>query len=191
MPEPFREKDRWAESGLSLARDLQGMHERVRSKPVPDTSDYSERFILPDAVAAAVSGLAGGVAFLLVLEADLRLTGRNVDDLIILGRPFVQNPAHARRVGVAIHLANSVALAQIYRLVEDRLPGSPWLKGAIFANVENLVLYPITVLEDLHPAVRDGQVDRYFTWPAFWQSVPRHVAYGAVLGSLYTRLTRR
>lgn len=154
-------------------------------------TETSDRTVLPKPVAATVSGLVGGIAFLLVLEADLRLTGRNVDDLIVLGRPFVRNPAHARRAGVVIHLANSVALAQIYRLVEDRLPGSPWVKGTIFANVENLVLYPVTVLEDMHPAVRDGQVDRYFTWPAFWQSVPRHVAYGAVLGSLYARLTRR
>lgn len=154
-------------------------------------SDPSDRSIVSKPVAAAVSGLAAGAAFLLVLEADLRLTGRNVDDLIILGRPFAQNPAHARRVGVVIHLANSVALAQIYQRVESRLPGSPWVKGTIFANVENAILYPVTILEDVHPAVRDGQVDRYFTWPAFWQSVPRHVAYGAVLGSLYARLTRR
>ena len=41
------------------------------------------------------------------------MTGRNVDDLIILGRPFVHDPAQARGVGVAIHLANSVALAQV------------------------------------------------------------------------------
>lgn len=154
-------------------------------------SDETEHGALSYAAAATVSGLVAGVAFLAVLEADLRLTGRNVDDLIILGRPFVRNPEHARRVGVAIHLVNSVALAQVYRLVEKRLPGGPWLKGTIFANVENAVLYPATVLEDLHPAVQDGQVDRYFTWPAFWQSVPRHVAYGAVLGSLYARLTRR
>jgi hypothetical protein len=141
-------------------------------------------------LAATVSGLVAGAAFLLVLEVDLRLTGRNVDDLIILGRPAVKNPEDARRVGAVIHMVNSVALAQVYRLVEDRLPGSPWVKGAIFANVENMMLYPVTYLEDLHPAVREGQVDRYFTWPAFWQSVPRHVAYGAVLGGLYARLTR-
>jgi hypothetical protein len=150
-----------------------------------------EHSVLSDGVAATVSGLVAGLAFLVVLEADLRLTGRNVDDLIILGRPAVRNPKHARRVGVAIHMANSVALAQVYRLVEKRLPGSPWIKGTLFANVENAILYPATYLEDLHPAVRDGQVDRYFTWPAFWQSVPRHVAYGVVLGSLYARLTRR
>lgn len=153
--------------------------------------DSPESSGLSRPVAATVSGLVAGVAFLLVMEADLRLTGRNVDDLIILGRPMVRNPEQARRVGLAIHMVNSVGLAQLYRLVEDRLPGSPWLKGTIFANVENSLLYPVTYLEDLHPAVRDGQVDRYFSWPAYWQSVPRHVAYGAVLGSLYARLTRR
>ncbi|MFT4036728.1 MAG: hypothetical protein QM692_01005 [Thermomicrobiales bacterium] len=145
---------------------------------------------LPDSLAATVAGLAAGVAFLAVLEADLRLTGRNVDDLIILGRPMVKDPAYARRAGVVIHLANSVALAQLYRLAEPHLPGAPWLKGVIFANVENLILYPFTALEDLHPAVRDGQVDRYYNWPAFWQSVPRHIAYGAVLGAAYARLRR-
>lgn len=146
---------------------------------------------LPDALAAALAGLAAGCAFLVVLEADLRLTGRNVDDLIVLGRPLVKDPASARRAGVAVHLANSVALAQLYRLAEPHLPGAPWLQGVIFANVENLILYPMTYFEDLHPAVRDGQVDRYFTWPAFWQSVPRHIAYGAVLGAAYARLRRR
>ena len=70
------------------------------------------------------------------------------------------------------------------------MPGPAWLKGVIFANVENVILYPITLFEDIHPAIRTGQVDRYFTWPAFWQSVPRHIAYGAVLGVLYERLGR-
>lgn len=137
-----------------------------------------------------MSGLVAGAAFVAVLEADLRLTGRNVDDLIILGRPFVAEAKHARAVGGAIHAANSVGLASIYALVEPRLPGPPWWKGVLFASVENLILYPITRFEDHHPAVRDGQVDRYFTWPAFWQSVPRHIAYGAVLGMLYERLRR-
>src|SRR5829696_3418070 len=60
--------------------------------------------------------------------------------------------------------------------------GCPGKKGVIFANVENVILYPITLFEDNHPAIRMGQVGRYFNWPAFWQSVPRHIAFGAVLG---------
>lgn len=142
-----------------------------------------------DPNAVAVSGIAAGAAFAAVLEADLRYTGRNVDDLIVLGRLFVGNPKNARAVGVAIHMLNSLALASLYAVLEQRIPGPPWLKGVVFANVENLILYPVTVFEDIHPAIRDGQVDRYFNWPAFWQSVPRHIAYGAVLGILYGRLT--
>ena len=142
-----------------------------------------------DPKAVTVSGLAAGAAFVAVLEADLRLTGRNVDDLVVLGRRFVEDPKNARPVGTAIHVVNSLALASLYALCERRFLGPPWLKGIVFANVENLILYPLTILEGKHPAIRDGQVDRYFNLPAFWQSVPRHVAYGAVLGVLYDRLS--
>jgi hypothetical protein len=141
-----------------------------------------------DPKVVAISGLAAGAAFVAVLEIDLRLTGRNVDDLMILGRPFIEEPAKARALGGALHAFNSVALASLYAMLEQRIPGPGWLKGVIFANVENAILYPIALFEDIHPAIRSGQVDRYFTWPAFWQSIPRHIAYGAVLGILYDRL---
>ena len=141
-----------------------------------------------DSRAVAVSGLAAGAAFVAVLEADLRLTGRNVDDLMILGRPFVADPTRARAVGGAIHAVNSLALAGLYAILERRIPGPAWLKGVVFANLENVILYPVTRFEDIHPAIRTGQVDRYYNWPAFWQSVPRHIAFGAVLGLLYDRL---
>ncbi len=144
-----------------------------------------------DLRAAALAGLAAGAAFVAVLEADLRLTGRNVDDLVFLGRPLVRDPRLARRAGLAIHAANSVALAALYaRLAHGRLAGPPWWRGVLFANVENGLLYPLTVFDRLHPAVQDGQLDRYWSWPAFVQSVPRHVAYGAVVGALYERLRR-
>jgi hypothetical protein len=123
-----------------------------------------------------------------VLETDLRLTGRNADDLMVLGRPFIEEPARARALGGGIHAVNSLALASLYGMVERHITGPSWLQGIIFANVENVILYPITLFEDIHPAVRTGQVDRYFTWPAFWQSVPRHIAFGVVLGVLYDRL---
>ncbi|MDF3017226.1 MAG: hypothetical protein K0R44_2451, partial [Thermomicrobiales bacterium] len=135
-----------------------------------------------DAKAVSVSGLAAGAAFVAVLEADLRLTGRNVDDLMILGRPFFAGSTKARAIGGAIHALNSLALAGLYAMLERRIPGPAWLKGVVFANVENAILYPVTRFEDIHPAIRTGQVDRYYNWPAFWQSVPRHIAFGAVLG---------
>jgi hypothetical protein len=141
-----------------------------------------------DPKAVAVSGLAAGAAFAAVLEADLRLTGRNVDDLLILGRPFVADPTKARAVGGAIHVVNSLALAGLYAMLERRIAGPAWLKGVVFANVENVILYPVTRFEDIHPAIRTGEVDRYYNWPAFWQSVPRHIVFGAVLGILYGRM---
>jgi hypothetical protein len=143
-----------------------------------------------DAKAVAVSGLAAGTAFVAVLEADLRLTGRNVDDLMILGRPFFADPTKARAIGGAIHALNSLALAGLYGMLERRIPGPAWLKGVVFTNVENVILYPVTRFEDIHPAIRTGQVDRYYNWPAFWQSVPRHIAFGVVLGVVYDRVRR-
>ena len=140
------------------------------------------------AKAVTISGLAAGAAFVAVLEADVRLTGRNVDDLLVLVRPFTAESTKARAIGGAIHAVNSLAMASLYAMLEPRLPGRPWLKGVIFANVENVILYPITLFEDIHPAVRNGEVDRYFTWPAFWQSVPRHIVFGVVLGVLYDRI---
>ena len=109
-----------------------------------------------DPKAVVISGLAAGAAFVAVLKADLRLTGRNVDDLMVLGRPFVADPTKARAIGGAIHVVNSLALAGLYAVLERRVPGPAWLKGVVFANVENAVLYPITRFEDIHPAIRTG-----------------------------------
>ena len=143
-----------------------------------------------DLRAVVLAGLAAGAAFVVVLETDLRLTGRNVDDLMLLGSPLVRDHRRARATGMVIHAVNSVALAALYARLVDRLSGPAWLRGVIFANVENALLYPLTAFEEWHPAVRDGKLDRYWTWPAFLQSVPRHVAYGVVLGALYERLRR-
>lgn len=145
-----------------------------------------------DPRAATVAGLAAGAAFVAVMEADLRLTGRNVDDRIFLGRPLAPDrPEAAKGIGTLLHVLNSIGFAWLYALLEARLPGPPWAKGVLFFNLENVVLYPLTALDRKHPAVQDGQIAPYFTWPAFLQSIPRHVAYGAVLGVLYDRLRRR
>jgi uncharacterized protein DUF6789 len=143
-------------------------------------------------VAATIAGLVAGIAFVLVMDVDLRLTGRNVDDRIALGRPFVADrPERAKSVGFVAHLIASIGFGWLYAWLQRWLPGPPWWRGVLVFNIENLLLYPLTAWEDLHPAIRDRQIDRYFTWPAFFQSIPRHVVYGAVLGALYDRLARR
>jgi hypothetical protein len=142
--------------------------------------------------AATIAGLVAGLAFVATMEIDLRLTGRNVDDRIMLGRPLVPDqPERAKTVGLALHLVNSIGFGWLYAALQGWLPGPPWLRGVLLFNLENAMLYPFTAWEDLHPAIRDRQIDRYFTWPAFLQSIPRHIVYGAVLGALYDRLTHR
>lgn len=143
-----------------------------------------------DLRATTIAGFAAGVAFYAVMEADLRLTRRNVDDRIFLAGPLVSDPEAARRVGTIIHFANSLGFAALYAAVEPKLPGPPWWKGVLFFNLENVLLYPLTALGDRHPAIRAGVIADYWTWPAFLQSIPRHVAFGAVLGEVYARLRR-
>jgi hypothetical protein len=145
----------------------------------------------PRAILAA--GLAGGAAYLATMVVDLRLTGRRVDDLLFLGRPIARerNRRQARLAGVAVHLVNSIVLAAVYaRFGRSHFRGPGWWRGILFANLENAALYPLTRFEDYHPAIRAGEVDRYWTWPAFLLSIPRHIAYGAAAGAVYDRFRR-
>lgn len=156
-----------------------------RVGPVEVPADFDPR-------AAALAGLVAGAFYLEAMELDLAFFRRNTGDLVLLGRPFVKRAARARTAGLAIHLGNSAALGVVYALLaEARLSGAPWRRGVLFASLENVVLYPLTALDQKHPAVRDGQIDRYWNAEAFVQSVPRHAAYGAVLGFLYDRWRRK
>ena len=143
-----------------------------------------------DLPAAVGSGLLAGAAFYAVLLVDLKI-GRNVDDRVLLGRTVVRDPDKAVAAGTALHALNSAAFGVIYAAVEDRIPGPPWWKGTLFFNIENVLLYPLMKFGKHHPGIRDGQIDDYWTWPAFLQSIPRHVAFGAVLGIAYDRLSRQ
>lgn len=145
-----------------------------------------------DLPAATAAGVAAGLAYVAEMAIDLRAFGHNADDLRLLGGTLVRGGAAARGLGLLMHLGASVGLGVLYAAVaRERLPGPPWLRGVIFANVENAVLYPLALLERHHPAIARGEIDRYWNATAFIQSIPRHVAYGAVLGALYERLPAR
>lgn len=144
-----------------------------------------------DRKAIVAAGIAGGAAYLATMAVDLRMTGRRVDDLLFLGRPIAKDRRRARLAGIVVHLLNSVVLAAAYaRFGRSRLGGPGWFRGVIFANVENAALYPLTIFESHHPAIRSGELDHYWTWPAFLLSVPRHIVYGAAAGAVYERMRR-
>jgi len=143
----------------------------------------------PDLTAAALAGLAGGAAYLSEMAIDLRVSRRNVDDLLFLGGPLTSHKARAKRFGLAIHCLNSLALGLVYgHVVRPRVAGPGWRTGMLFASLENVVIYPMTIADSRHPWVRSGQLDRYWSRPAFALSVFRHLAYGAALGATYDRL---
>jgi len=156
------------------------------------------KFVAPlrrvDVRAAAVAGVISVVAYAATMDLNRKLTGSRVDDLVLLGRPLVpRRPDLARRVGAAIHLANGAAIGVAYAaLGHERLPGPSWLRGMLFLTAENTLLYPLTaLLTNRHPAVADGQLDPYWTWPAYLESTPPHLVYGALVGPLYDRLRGR
>lgn len=145
-----------------------------------------------DRRAATIAGIAGGLAYVATMEIDNRLLHRDVDDLELLGRPFTDGPDGAKLIGTPIHLFNSVLLALTYAAVaRDRLPGPACLKGVTFANIENTALYPIAAFESLHPGIRNGEIERYFSLASYLQSIPRHISYGAVTAALYERLRKQ
>lgn len=134
------------------------------------------------------SGLIAGGAYLAAQTVDLAYTGNSVDDRILLGSANPLPPGHERAIGVCIHLVTCVAASALYaKAVAPSLKGPGWLRGAIFASLENMLLYPLVLLEDFHPAIRDGRLDSYQSWTAFLQGAWRHVWFGAALGAMNRR----
>jgi hypothetical protein len=141
--------------------------------------------------AASMAGSVAGIAYAATSELDNRISGRDLDDLKLLGRTFVADQTRAKRLGLLIHLFNSVSLAALFPKLRRYLPGTGVVQGITYGTVENTVLYPIAALENYHPGVRNGEIDRYFSLKAYLWSIPRHIAYGATLGFLYDRFARQ
>src|SRR5690348_919105 len=135
---------------------------------------------------AVMAGLAGGFAYLIEQSIDLRVFRVNVDDIQLLGRFFSSNPRVWPAIGLAIHCFNAISLACVYALLGRYLPGPGWLRGIIFAQIENTLLWPITlILDRYHPGRKAGTLAAYNAPVPFLQGILRHLAYGAVLGLLY------
>ena len=140
-----------------------------------------------DARAALLAGGAASAAYLVANEADVHLLRYPQRDLMLQGRML---PAFAPvwpLAGLVMHVGFGMTLALLYAAVgRDRLPGPPWLRGALWANLENCLLWPLTPLIDRwHPAVRDGAMPPLANWRCFAQAVARHTVYGATLGLVY------
>ena len=138
---------------------------------------------MPRWVRTIIAGVGAGGAYLLAQGVDRAITNNRLDDRVLVGRLLPVRRDHAVAVGTVLHLVNSIALAGVFRhLVRDRLPGPMWSRGLVFALVETVLAYPVALLEDAHPAIRDGQLDSFQTPTAFAQQAWRHAVFGGVLG---------
>lgn len=143
-------------------------------------------------VHGALAGLPAGLAYLAVEWIDNRVSHRRLHDLQLLARPFVRSSRRANTLGFGIHLVNSMALGAVYGLIaEPRLPGSPLVKATLFVSIENTLLYPALALERFHPARKTNDMGSYWSVRSYLWTIPRHVAYSAVIGPLYARLRNR
>ncbi|HYI16558.1 MAG TPA: DUF6789 family protein [Thermomicrobiales bacterium] len=142
-------------------------------------------------VAGMLAGLAGGAAFAAVMELDMALSRRRVDDFQLLAG-FGPTRDKWRVVGPLVHSINSVSLGGLYGVVAQFIPGTGWRKGLTFALAENTLLWPIIiVLDRVHPAIRSGELPVYNRpWPFLVENL-RHATFGIVLGTVYERLTQR
>lgn len=139
---------------------------------------------------AAVAGLLGTVAYTIVMEGDMALTGNRFNDIRFIqgliegkGTPQKRFPLLAW----TIHLLNGALLGELYAAVCKRfLPGPNWLKGAMFGELFIVSAWWLTPLADkYHPMIKSGELPELATWPSFFQNVVRHLIFGLMLGLLY------
>lgn len=133
-----------------------------------------------------VAGSAAATAYLAGQATDRRLITNDYDDLLLWGGLLSRDPRRRRRIGLLVHYTLGVALALAYQVALPALPPLPgWLRGLLFAQAENTILYPgVIVLNAIHPDVPAGRLPSLLTWRYFWVESVRHAAYGIVLGAL-------
>lgn len=121
---------------------------------------------------------------------DMRVFDHPYSDPELLGRFFVPRGDGWRIPGYAMHLANGAVFGAVYAVVAGRVPGPGTAKGVAAGMGEHLATWPLTrLVATAHPARR--RLPKLYGEPrAFWQSVWRHVLFGAVLGALEERLRR-
>jgi hypothetical protein len=147
---------------------------------------------------AGLAGAAGAIAWEVVARA-LLAAGLPLFDLVRVLGTLVAGDGPAWRwwpAGLAVHVAVGIVWAVFYAyFVWSILDRPPAVQGAAFslgpALLAGLVMVP--QLDAMHPLILAGEMPRLGVFGAGWGwggpagIVAGHLAYGAVLGGLYTR----
>lgn len=132
-------------------------------------------------------GAGAGVVAAMVWAAqqplDKRLFGSDYDDVELLGK-LVTRGKHWPLAGLALHAGNGAAFGAAYSLARERLPGPPWARGLLLAQLENFGLWPLGRLSDRYHPAREELPKLAGNRPALAQATWRHALFGIVLGTL-------
>lgn len=136
---------------------------------------------------ALLAGAAAGTAYLAATWLDSKLSSHPFNDVKLLGQIFTTRTPWWQLQGLLSHYAFGSLVAMVYASWGVRsLPGPGWLKGLIFLQIENTLLYPGALLMDkFHAGIKSGQLAPLMSWKTFKGQVVRHIAFGVALGLLY------
>jgi hypothetical protein len=135
---------------------------------------------------AVTAGVAAGSAYLGAMWLDNKLSSQEYNDIKLVGQFFTTKSPWWVIQGLAGHYSFSIFMALLYAKVgRSKLPGPDLLKGILFLNIENALLYPAgLIVDNIHAGIKQGEVPPMLTRKSFFGQVTRHIAFGAVLGLL-------
>ena len=139
--------------------------------------------------AGAVAGASAALVWAAQQPIDKGLFASDYDDVELLGK-LVTRDASWPVIGVVMHAANGAMFGAAYGLMRDRLPGPPWARGLLLAQLENFGLWPLVRFTDrFHPARRELPKLRG-SRRALAQATWRHAVFGLILGPSEARARR-
>lgn len=134
---------------------------------------------------AALAGAAAAGVWALVEPLDQRWFRFGYSDVALLGKLVTRGPRW-RLAGTVVHLVNGAIAGLVFWALHRWLGGSVFWGAVVFAMVEHVLTYPLTMLTDrYHPARGDPHLPPMSrSGRAFAQATFRHLLFGVVLGLL-------
>lgn len=145
-----------------------------------------------DASRALLASIVAGNAYLASMWLDNQLSTHPFNDLKLTGQLWTTKSPAWKVVGVANHFLFSIVVSMLYAAWGYKhLPGPRWLRGVLFLQLENTLLYPgAAILEPVHAGMKSGEVPTLLSLKSFLGQALRHVAFGLALGLVYRDKSR-